>query len=476
MIQPILYQRLIDKFCSEYDNLEELENESAFGAWKNNQFYFAHENYLMVFRDLKILNESIIFEAIDFFSQLHDSNSKLSSIILKSNLSNCNLYNLRKEIIKLLKDNNNIHTKIILYHMLLDMPELLNKSEDLTRTKVLFELAELNVKDGNWENGLYYLNELCEILEGCDYNNILYKLKAKQEMSNILADMLMLDKSIQVASEGIELAEAYIEFNEFSPNQIFNLKNECQKLYARLAVCYWFSGNIHKACEFQRISYFDAQRTENTYMSARVLYEIGTLQFHWNLDKGIETILAAKEIGKYCMQLDDEKSLIEVQLLIGRLLKAVKQNDYNAIEHIKKNISVLLDAYRVSPSIYEEFLCYTMQGICYIKIGNYVSAMNSFLSSLKSATESHMTNLEWKALFNIMQLHLINGNESSAAIYAQRTSDILTKAIKENPICKATLEDMLQPVLKRLNNIFSSDNNLKTLSVAYDKYLFVIMN
>ncbi|MFR2989469.1 MAG: hypothetical protein ACLTMR_11685, partial [Faecalibacillus sp.] len=123
MIQPILYQRLIDKFCSEYDNLEELENESAFGAWKNNQFYFAHENYLMVFRDLKILNESIIFEAIDFFSQLHDSNSKLSSIILKSNLSNCNLYNLRKEIIKLLKDNNNIHTKIILYHMLLDMPE-----------------------------------------------------------------------------------------------------------------------------------------------------------------------------------------------------------------------------------------------------------------------------------------------------------------------------------------------------------------
>ena len=66
MIQPILYQRLIDKFCSEYDNLEELENESAFGAWKNNQFYFAHENYLMVFRDLKILNESIIFEAIDF--------------------------------------------------------------------------------------------------------------------------------------------------------------------------------------------------------------------------------------------------------------------------------------------------------------------------------------------------------------------------------------------------------------------------
>lgn len=476
VIQPILYQRLIDKFCSEYDNLEELENESAFGAWKNNQFYFAHENYLMVFRDLKILNESIIFEAIDFFSQLHDSNSKLSSIILKSNLSNCNLYNLRKEIIKLLKDNNNIHTKIILYHMLLDMPELLNKSEDLTRTKVLFELAELNVKDGNWENGLYYLNELCEILEGCDYNNILYKLKAKQEMSNILADMLMLDKSIQVASEGIELAEAYIEFNDFSPNQIFNLKNECQKLYARLAVCYWFSGNIHKACEFQRISYFDAQRTENTYMSARVLYEIGTLQFHWNLDKGIETILAAKEIGKYCMQLDDEKSLIEVQLLIGRLLKAVKQNDYNAIEHIKKNISVLLDAYRVSPSIYEEFLCYTMQGICYIKIGNYVSAMNSFLSSLKSATESHMTNLEWKALFNIMQLHLINGNESSAAIYAQRTSDILTKAIKENPICKATLEDMLQPVLKRLNNIFSSDNNLKMLSVAYDKYLFVIMN
>ncbi len=476
-IQPILYERLVNKFCCEYDNLEEMEIESAFGIHENNQFHFAHENYLIAFRNLDVLNKSIIDEAINFYSQLQDCNSQLSIITLKRNLTNYNLHKLRSEIIELLKSISNIHTKINLYTMLLDMPELPNKNEDLSRANVLFDLAELNVQDGNWENGLSYLNELCEILDGCEYNNILYKLKAKQEMANILADMLMLDKSIQIATEGIELAESYIEFNDFSNEQIFSLKNECQKLYARLAVCYWFSGNIHKAEELQQISYSDAQKMDNTYMSAHVLYEIGTLQLHCDLEKGIRNILNAKDIAKYCLQLSGEKTLIDVQLLIGKLIKAIKEADYNAIKSIKNNINFLLERYKNSPSIYEEFLCYTMQGICFIEIQNYEAAMNSFLNSLKSATESHMTNLEWKALFNIMQLNLICKDELSAAIYAQRTSDILKKAIEENPICKTTFEEMLQPVLKRLNNdacTFCDESTM--LSINYGKYLFVIMN
>lgn len=476
-IQPVLFQRLINKYCCEYDNLEEIENESAFGTRKDNRFYFAHENYFITFKKLKVTNEAIILDAIEFYSHLQDNTSKLSTIILKRNLSNYSLYELRDEIIALLIKKPNIHIRINLYHMLLDMPELLNSNEGLSIANVLFDLAELNVQDGNWENGLIYLNELCEILDGCEYNNILYKLKAKQELSNILADMLMLDNSIQIAREGIELAETYIEFDIFSEEQIYNLKNECQKLYARLAVCYWFSGDIHKAAELQKKSYLDAQKIENTYMCARALYEIGTLQFHWNLEMGIKNIINAKNIGKDCSQLNGEITLIEVQLLIGKLIKSIRELDSDALKCIKRNINVLLDGYKSSPSIYEEFLCYTMQGIYFVEIGDYASAMNSFLNSLKSATESHMTNLEWKALFNIMQLNLICGNESSAEIYAQRTKDILKKAIEDNPVCKLTLEDMLQPVINRLNKKWdASCNESKMLSVAYDKYLFVIMN
>lgn len=475
-IQPILFKRLINKYC-EYENWEEIENESAFGSWKDNRFCFAHENYYIVFKNLKVSNETIILDAIEFYSHFHENNSKLSTIILKRNLSDYNLDELYNNIIALLNDTTSIHVKIDLYHMLLDMPELLNSNKDLSTPIVLYNLAELSIKGGSWENGLNYLNEMCEILDGNEYNTILYKLKAKQEMSNILADMLMLDKSIQVAKEGIQLAEAYIEFDNFSKVQIFNLKNECQKLYARLAVCYWFSGDINKAADLQNKSYLEAKKIKNTYMISRVLYEIGTLQFHSNIDLGIKSIAEAKNIGKTCTQLNDEKNLIEVQLLIGKLKKSIKDNDCKSLTYIKNKIAIMLDGYRLNPSMYEEFLCYTMQGICFIEVGDYISAMNSFLNSLKSATESRMTNLEWKALFNIMQLNLICGNDASAEIYAQRTKDILSEAVAENPQCKMTFERMLEPVFNRLNKNWNEHcGNATMLSVSYDKYLFVIMN
>lgn len=480
-LNPMLYQNLINKFCCQYDNIQEVENESAFGSWKNGKYYFAHENYLVVFRNLKISNEQIIVDSIDFYSKLEDNTSKLSTVILKRNLSNYNLVELYHDIISLLQNISDVHIRIELYMMLLDMPEFSSEKEIFPRVKVLFELAELNVQDGNWENGLSYMKDVCKISNGFEYENILYKLKAKQEMANILADMLMFDKAIHVAIEGIELAEIYIEYNEFSEEQVYSLKNECQKLYARLAVCYWFAGNTNKAGELQQKAYVDAQKIENQYMCARVLYEIGTLQFHWNIELGLKSIARAKIIGKNCPELQNEKTLIEVQLLIGRLMKSIKELDFEVIDQIYKYINFLLDNYRTVPYVYEKFLCYTMQGICLIEKGDCNSAMNSFLNSLKCADESHMSNLEWKALFNIMQLNLICGNQSSAFMYAQRAYDILKTATCKNPICKIDLEDMLKPILNQLDSIINGGNCVsydksKILSITYNNYLFVIMN
>lgn len=480
-LNPMLYQNLINKFCCQYDNIQEVENESAFGSWKNGKYYFAHENYLVVFRNLKISNEQIIVDSIDFYSKLEDNTSKLSTVILKRNLSNYNLVELYHDIISLLQYISDVHIRMELYMMLLDMPGFSSEKEIFPRVKVLFELAELNVQDGNWENGLSYMKDVCKISNGFEYENILYKLKAKQEMANILADMLMFDKAINVAIEGIELAEIYIEYNEFSEEQVYSLKNEYQKLYARLAVCYWFAGNTNKAGELQQKAYVDAQKIENQYMCARVLYEIGTLQFHWNIELGLESIARAKIIGKNCPELKNEKTLIEVQLLIGRLMKSIKELDFEVIDQIYKYINFLLDNYRTVPYVYEKFLCYTMQGICLIEKGDCNSAMNSFLNSLKCADESHMSNLEWKALFNIMQLNLICENQSSAFMYAQRAYDILKTAICKNPICKIDLEDMLKPILNQLDSIINGGNCVsydksKILSITYNNYLFVIMN
>ena len=485
-ISPVLYQRLIQKFCTDYKDLEQLKQQCAFGTEMNNQFIFAHENYLTVFRNCVITNEKITEEALDFYLSMDKNDDVvLSCIVLKRNLSNCNLYELRREIINILSEIVSIHSRMSLYHMLLELPPLPDSENDLTKSCILFQLCELHVQDGNWENGATYLRELFDIPDCQSYENILYKLKAKQEISNILADMLQFDEAIYEANDGIELADIYIDCENFSPNEIHNFMREREKLRARLAVCHWFSGNLTIASDLQKQAYALSEEVNDIYAKAHVLYEIGTLQLHWDYNKGINTIRDAQTMGKNCPDLQCEQTLMEVQLLIGLLIKATVENDEKELDSIKRKTKYLLDGYRSIPHVYEEFLCYTIEGICFVKKSDFSHAITSFLNSLKRATESHMKNLEWKALFNIAQLYLMNKIYTSARIYAARAQEILNQALTDNPESSNILKTILAPVFERLDCCLKGDDILKNasmnticpmLSILHSGYLFVIMN
>lgn len=485
-ISPVLYQRLIQSFCADYKDLEHLQQQCAFGTENNNQFLFAHENYLTAFRNSVIKNEKITMDALDFYLGMDKSDDAvLSCIILKRNMSNCNLFELRREIINILPEIVSIHSKMSLYHMLLELPPLSDNVIDLTKSHILFQLCELHVQDGNWENGATYLRELFDIPDCQSYENILYKLKAKQEISNILADMLLFDEAIYEAYDGIELADAYIDCGYFSPKEFHSLAREREKLRARLAVCHWFSGNLSLASDLQQQAYAKSEEINDVYSKAHILYEIGTLQLHWDCNMGIKTIRAAQNIGKNCPDLQCEQTLMEVQLLIGLLIKAIVENDEKEMDSIKRKTKYLLDGYRSIPHVYEEFLCYTIEGIYFIKKSDFSNAMTSFLNSLKRATESHMKNLEWKALFNIFQLYLMNKMYTSARIYAERTQEILNQALADNPKSSKTLKLFLDPVFERLDYCLNREDILKNinintscpmLSILHSGYLFIIMN
>lgn len=485
-ITSYLYHHLVQFFCSNYNDLEELLQQSGFGAEKNNLFVFSHENYLTVFRNSTIINEDITKEVLRFYSNIEESESVvLKCIVLKRNLHTYNLSELRKEIITILPQVKSIQNRILLYNMLLELPVLKNADNDLSKAYILFQLCELQVQDGNWENGISYLQEILKITNDQNYHDVLYKLKAKQELANILADILLLDQSIKEAQEGIEFADINLDCGEFLWDEVHNIKREREKLRARLAVCYWFSGDLAKAYELQEQALTRSQETYDTYAASHVLYEKGTLELHWNVTKGINTIKKSKEIGKDCTELEEEKTLIEVQLLIGLLIKAIKENDIIALGSIKNKVKYLINGYKSTPHVYEEFLCYTIEGICLVKQADYSNAMTSFLNSLKKATESHMKNLEWKALFNIAQLYSLDGISSSAQIYAKRTNEILNCALISNPMCNDSLQVMFAPVKKRINFILENEKfeNIKNstdvcpmLAIEQNEYLFVIMN
>lgn len=485
-ISPVLYQKLMQSFCSDYKDLEYLKQQCAFGTEINSQFIFAHENYLTVFRNSIIINNKITEKALDFYLGIDKSDTAvLSCIVLKRNLLNCNLYELRREIINLISEIVSIHSKMSLYHMLLELPCLPDGENDMTKSYILFQLCELYVQDGNWENGATYLRELFNILDYQSYENILYKLKAKQEISNILADMLLFDEAIYEANDGIELANTYIDCENFSLNEIHSFMREREKLRTRLAVCHWFSGDFTIASNLQEQAYALSDKVNDIYAKAHVLYEIGTLQLHWDYNKGISIIRYAQTMGKDCPDLQYEQTLMEVQLLIGLLVKATSENDEKEIDSIKRKTKYLLDGYRSIPHAYEEFLCYTIEGICFVKKSNFSYAMTSFLNSLKRATESHMKNLEWKALFNIAQLYLMNKVYTSAQIYGERTQEILKQALTDNPESSNTLKTMLEPVFERLDYCLKGENipenagintTCPMLSIWHNGYLFIIMN
>jgi len=306
---------------------------------------------------------------------------------------------------------------------------------------------------------------------------------AYQELANITCDQMKFDEAIHYAQTGIELAESYIMFNRLTVDQINIISSLYEKLLARIAVCFWFSGNFSLCCDYQIKCLNMAELRKDQYSIQHVKYEIGTFLFHSDINKGFEYFnQVLNTIDSIKTLYNEEYKLVRVQQMIGKLMLAVTTKNPIMLKEIKLETRYFHEQYRSESRVYEQFLCYTIRAICFIYEEDFQQGLFWFFESLKQATIGEMPNLQWKAYYNITQCYFLLGYIDKASFYAEKSKNILLNAIESNPKNKKCFTSFVSSVLWRLDTLQNSkelpslSGKGNFLSVSLQNCEFIIMN
>ena len=486
-IPSLLADRLMKQLHTEYIGINALVFQSGFLLQMGQEYHFYHEYYQAAFRLQQLKNKSLLSECLAYYTKLPSKGiqERYAEIKLRLLDDDTDLALLRQEIITLLNGSVPKTIEQSLYKLLLLLPPSAD-TRDISRREVLFSLCESYIQEGSWKAGQDCLEQLLSLPQNGNEEDLLIQVKAYQELSNILGDRLLFERAIQVAEDGLELAEMHLELQSaaISSDQRNELCVQQEKLLARLAVCHWFAGNTAKGITLQRKCYDLAVARGDEYSAGHVLYEIGTLAFHFDLNAGIaimDTVL--RQCGNIPSLEKYERTLIETQLLIGKLMWAIKYQDNAVLARVRLECRRLLEGYRTTPHSYERFLCLTMRGVCSFLIEHDIKkAQDSFFESLRCATESNMPNLEWKALFHIAQMCALD-DKADSDVYVKAVKVHLEKTMADNPHLQKNLSKMFAPVQLQLERLAAHENldshspdTGTMLSVSAQGCLFIIMN
>lgn len=487
VIPPMLADRLMKRLHTEHIGIDALVFRSGFLVQAGQEYHFHHEHYQSVFQMQQIRNRSLLTECLAYYKRLPSKlhRDRYAEIKLRLLDEETDLAQLRRDIISLLDAKIPKVMEQSLYKLLLQIPPLAGDG-DIPLYKLLFLLCESYLREGSWQAGTDCLKQLLSLPRGTDIEELLIHIKAYQETANILADQLFFDQAIQEAENGLELTELCLDSynNGISENQYAQLCVQREKLLARLAVCHWFAGDVSRGLTLQRQCYDLAVAREDSYSAGHVLYEIGTLAFHFNLDAGLAIMeVVLRQCGDIPSLEQYERTLIETQYLMGRLLLGAVQGNATILKKVMLECRRLLELNRTAPHSYERFLCLTMRGICAFLLERDIKkAQDSFFESLRCAEESDMPNLKWKALLHIAQMCALDAN-ADPEIYAKEAKELVETAIESNPSLRKELQKMFQPVLEHLSRLITQKaltggppSEKTMISVSAGECLFVIMN
>jgi len=480
-----LFATLWERLNSIYPNLKTIINECDFICINKDGFSFLHEYYLSAFKNKQISNIEIISLCLKFFGENYTEHEALKIIWLKQAGGNFYKNEIISDTLKLLARTE---FPILQYEVLIILLRSWKGSEiPIPKYKIHFELCRVMMKTGSWEKAAQHINDLLNDTSDPSMECKYYHALSYEELANIQCDRMEFDASVQTSLDGIELIRLCLKNKNICDSLYDNFHIRYEKMLARIAVCYWFAGNYEKCIYYQTQSLDSARNKGHAYLKAFVQYEIATFKLHYDLDYGInlmqyilDNASDIQELVKY------DKGLIEVQLLIGKLMKAARESNHELLQDVILETRRLHDLYKSgSKSTYEEFLCYTIRAIGFMIERSYDQSLFWFFESLKCASIGNMPNLLWKAYFNLAQVYYLEGDISVSRIYAKQTLSILRKAVEQNPKSRSFFCAMIAHVIKRLEALLGITiagfeckdvvaNSL--LSIQIDENEFVIMN
>lgn len=483
-ISSNVLKNVIYKNIKKIDILaEKIALDSNFFKLYDGTIKFQHEYYVEVLKQMSIPDEAVLNKLLNWFLCQHvlSPGDLLCKINLLQLMDNPDYELLVSDAKKIIADSCDDITLLSTYSILTFVPASYLEKHNLSECLVNYQLSQLTMRLGNYDKAKEYLqNILSEHKSDIEY--IHYCALAYQQLSNIDSVKFSLNSAIEYAQNGI------ISIKNWSANTHSGSKLDEDEiiLLSRQSINYAFSGDWNAAMHYQKTVVYKLSKIHEPYITIRIAYERCGLQLHKSLKTNIYRLNMLYEWAKNIKNMyPTELYLIKAMELVGRLI--LFQNDNDQILLIQQESKQLESLLINKKSNYIICLNYLILGSCSLFLENTIdNALIYFFKALESGLDSYREEMLWKCYANIAQLYHYSNKYEQALNYAEKSQNIITDIIQNNPDQNEELIKIYRlpsRILKAINeqkviSVYSVNpplHILETLSIMWKGHIIFLM-
>lgn len=492
------YQYAIKKMKNLPENIKSVLHDMNFISIERNKITFQHEFYYQVLKETTITDLNNIYFAKKWYNRhapFYNPSDIISLNMLLDEPNENEIIHCMQNILK----NQDERCKLEAYYSSLQFSYFLLKKLNLTHAEIYYEIGIILIKIGDWQEAEKIFHEIL-IMHSQESSVILFKILARKQLANIYGIHLQLDRSVQTATEALKMVTYYIKnFHEYNINKKYLKELERQEILvlSRLAVSYWFSGQIELAIPLYEQALLKAQAINDIYSISHTLYEQGMCVMHKNAASGLKLIEQGLQLfpGRAAYTSSHEYDLICVEKFIGIIKLWSESDECSFPNKIVTELETICRKLGVGISNYESALCHMLNGIRYIYEENYQEAIDCFYTSIDCCKMSNLEVVLWKNYLNIAQIYQflsdtgngIDYNKAQAKYYAGLAEIILKQTKTRNPETTECLEslyllpmEVIYSVLKGhayiMHNEWYKDNKQIPIYIKINHFMFFIMD
>lgn len=487
-----MYGYVRKQLSKSHFNYELLEKDIGIISGEHAEKIFLHEYYKELLKKQYLKNDSIVDGMLKYYEK-HCADSidgRIDITLLQLQKDDPDFTLIGGELEDILHESCNDYQALKCYQILLRIP--LKYRNFIREEEIYFQMSDIAIRIASWKDSEAYLKKILMVKhKKDDLEGELYQIIACKNLGNMYGVTLELEESLAICKEGIKRALTHIEKSIF-PNAA--LRSEFERQYEmllnRIAVSYWFAGQLETSATYQEKALLLTQEREDIYAIAHTLYETGMRQLHQDVRLGVQNIKKALKIlpekGKFTER--QEKYLVETELLIGQLLLYAENNDTDFLYSIQKESEELCRKLSAGNANYEAALCNTVNGICNIVLGEYEKALDCFFIALNCSNLGEFNTLRWKLYLNIAETFLLLREQTQdsflseqAIHYAKCGREILYKAIEVNKSL-ASYQKLTEIPYCYFNSIINNtefpmgDPEMPMIQIKYKTFYFYIMD
>ncbi|MBD5476756.1 MAG: hypothetical protein HDR17_12390 [Lachnospiraceae bacterium] len=454
------FRQAIKSISSIPDNIYNILNEMGFVRIERGKIKFQHEYYYHEIKESRIDNDENIIIAIKEYTRYASTNNPLDLIALNMLLAKPNYATIVECMNSIISNTGNESDKLEAYYSALQFPASLLKRLRLSMCDIYYNIGLLLIKIGSLTEAKNSFEEISKNVAS-DPETILYKILADKQSANVCGISLQLDLAVKNSKKALESVNYYIERTtelKFTERQTAELLRQKSLILSRLAVSYWFSGQLEKASILYDKALEIAQSQKDIYAISHVLYEQGMFLIHTDAIRGTALVKKGLDLfpGRAQYTTWYEYELICVEYMIGQLIIWSKHADSEEFPtDIERKIETICAKLGVGISNYEAALCHILNGIRFLAKNNLEKALICFFTSIDCSKMSNMKVLLWKNYLNIAQVYSVLGSlekrdqyqkyyKSQAAFFVAEAEHMLQQTIQKNPLYRESINALYQ--------------------------------